>query len=219
MLRCINNNATILGFWKGWHASYNRWLVRYIYVPLGGAKYRLLNVWVVFGFVGAWHDKIAWHLIHWAWIFALFLAPEIAAHAIGAKFYGTPEKRRSRTYVLGRAICGGAMIHVLVAGNMVGYVVGLDGLSQLGKLYMDDLGSAMKFFGITMAMMSAAAHLGFEQRAREDEAKAKARIGGAEVEGVGTVVAGRRKGGKKEGRGTAGDEAPAGDSDAGDGGR
>ena len=30
MLRCINNNATILGFWKGWHASYNRWLVRYI---------------------------------------------------------------------------------------------------------------------------------------------------------------------------------------------
>ena len=35
MLRCINNNATILGFWKGWHASYNRWLVRYIYVPLG----------------------------------------------------------------------------------------------------------------------------------------------------------------------------------------
>jgi hypothetical protein len=111
------------------------------------------------------------------------------------------------------------MIHVLVAGNMVGYVVGLDGLSQLGKLYMDDPGSAMKFFGITMAMMSAAAHLGFEQRAREDEAKAKARIGGAEVEGVGTVVAGRRKGGKKEGRGTAGDEAPAGDSDAGDGGR
>ena len=88
MLRCINNNATILGFWKGWHASYNRWLVRYIYVPLGGARYRLLNVWVVFGFVGAWHDKIAWHLIHWAWIFALFLAPEIAAHAIGAKFYG-----------------------------------------------------------------------------------------------------------------------------------
>ena len=218
MLRCINNNATILGFWKGWHASYNRWLVRYIYVPLGGAKYRLLNVWVVFGFVGAWHDKIAWHLIHWAWIFALFLAPEIAAHAIGAKFYGTPEKRRSRTYVLGRAICGGAMIHVLVAGNMVGYVVGLDGLSQLGKLYMDDLGSAMKFFGITMAMMSAAAHLGFEQRAREDAAKAKARIGAAEAEGAGTVGAGRRKG-AKGGRGTAGDEAPAGDSDAGDGGR
>jgi hypothetical protein len=24
MLRCVNNNATILGFWKGWHASYNR---------------------------------------------------------------------------------------------------------------------------------------------------------------------------------------------------
>ena len=66
--------------------------------------------------------------------------------------------------------------------------------------------------------MSAAAHLGFEQRAREDAAKAKARIGAAEAEGAGTVVAGRRKG-AKGGRGTAGDEAPAGDSDAGDGGR
>lgn len=24
------------GFWQAWHRSFNRWLVRYIYVPLGG---------------------------------------------------------------------------------------------------------------------------------------------------------------------------------------
>jgi len=26
------------GFWRSWHASYNRWLVRYVYVPLGGNR-------------------------------------------------------------------------------------------------------------------------------------------------------------------------------------
>ena len=219
MLRCINNNATILGFWKGWHASYNRWLVRYIYVPLGGARYRLLNVWAVFGFVGAWHDKVAWHLIHWAWIFALFLAPEIAVRAVGAKYYRTPEARSKLAYKLARAACGGAMIHVLVAGNMVGYVVGADGLSQLWRLYADDVGSALQFFAMTMAMMSVAAHLGFEQRAREDAAreggKGAAKRAGRWRRGRGTAVAAATRwgGGRRRaagGRGGAEDAAPAG---------
>lgn len=234
MLRCINNNATILGFWKGWHASYNRWLVRYIYVPLGGARYRLLNVWAVFGFVGAWHDKVAWHLIHWAWIFALFLAPEIAVRAVGAKYYQTPEARSKLTYKLARAACGGAMIHVLIAGNMVGYVVGADGLSQLGRLYADDVGSALRFFAMTMAMMSAAAHLGFEQRAREDAAREGAGKGAADTAGGDTAGGGGDAGsggGERDavgaggrrraagGGGGAEDAAPVGDSKAGDGGR
>ena len=234
MLRCINNNATILGFWKGWHASYNRWLVRYIYVPLGGARYRLLNVWAVFGFVGAWHDKVAWHLIHWAWIFALFLAPEMAVRAVGAKYYQTPEARSKLTYKLARAACGGAMIHVLIAGNMVGYVVGADGLSQLGRLYADDVGSALRFFAMTMAMMSAAAHLGFEQRAREDAAREDAAwrtpvrgLGGDTAVSGGTAGGTRRAaastaGGRRRaagGRGGAEDAAPAGDSNGVEGGR
>ena len=234
MLRCINNNATILGFWKGWHASYNRWLVRYIYVPLGGARYRLLNVWAVFGFVGAWHDKVAWHLIHWAWIFALFLAPEMAVRAVGAKYYRTPEARSKLAYKLARAACGGAMIHVLVAGNMVGYVVGADGLSQLWRLYADDVGSALRFFAMTMAMMSVAAHLGFEQRAREDAARESSAREGSAKEGAGKGAAGGDAGsggGERDavgaggrrraagGRGGAEDAAPAGDSNGVEGGR
>jgi D-alanyl-lipoteichoic acid acyltransferase DltB (MBOAT superfamily) len=27
MLRCVNNNYNIEGFWRSWHASYNRWAV------------------------------------------------------------------------------------------------------------------------------------------------------------------------------------------------
>ncbi len=44
------------GFFKGWHCSYNAWLVRYMYVPLGGARWQLLNIWPIFFFVAVWHD-------------------------------------------------------------------------------------------------------------------------------------------------------------------
>ncbi len=64
------------GFWRNWHASFNQWLVRYLYVPLGGACWRAANVWAVFTFVAAWHD-LEWRLLGWAWIMALVMAPEM----------------------------------------------------------------------------------------------------------------------------------------------
>ncbi|KAL2818317.1 MBOAT, membrane-bound O-acyltransferase family-domain-containing protein [Aspergillus granulosus] len=36
MFRCMSDNYSPLAFWRGWHRSLNRWIVRYIYVPLGG---------------------------------------------------------------------------------------------------------------------------------------------------------------------------------------
>jgi D-alanyl-lipoteichoic acid acyltransferase DltB (MBOAT superfamily) len=56
MTRCMNNCYDLEGFWKGWHSSYNRYLVRYLYIPLGGSKWRLINVWIIFTFVAIWHD-------------------------------------------------------------------------------------------------------------------------------------------------------------------
>jgi D-alanyl-lipoteichoic acid acyltransferase DltB (MBOAT superfamily) len=28
MTRCMSNNCSLEGFWKGWHSSFNQWLVR-----------------------------------------------------------------------------------------------------------------------------------------------------------------------------------------------
>ena len=36
MTTCVSNNYSVQGFWRGWHRSFNRWLVRYVYIPLGG---------------------------------------------------------------------------------------------------------------------------------------------------------------------------------------
>ena len=43
MLRCMSNNFSLEGFWKGWHASFNKWIVKYMYVPMGGANQKLWN--------------------------------------------------------------------------------------------------------------------------------------------------------------------------------
>lgn len=79
--RCVCNNYDISGFWRSWHASFNKWLIRYMYIPLGGQKWRLLNVWPIFTFVALWHD-LEWHLLRWAWLMALFIAPEMLCKAI-----------------------------------------------------------------------------------------------------------------------------------------
>lgn len=56
MRRCFANNYDMEGFWRGWHSSFNRWLIRYMYVPLGGARTRLASIWLIFLFVALWHD-------------------------------------------------------------------------------------------------------------------------------------------------------------------
>ncbi|XP_027189091.1 membrane-bound O-acyltransferase GUP1-like isoform X2 [Cicer arietinum] len=36
--------------------SFNKWLVRYMSIPLGVSRKKLLNVWVIFTFDAIWHD-------------------------------------------------------------------------------------------------------------------------------------------------------------------
>ena len=37
VVRCMSDNYSAFAFWRGWHRSYNRWLIRYIYIPMGGS--------------------------------------------------------------------------------------------------------------------------------------------------------------------------------------
>ena len=86
MNRCICNNYSFEGFWRSWHRSYNQWLIRYLFIPLGGSKYKFVNIWVIFSFVAVWHE-FNLNLVLWAWIICLFLMPEM-----GVKAYFNNEK-------------------------------------------------------------------------------------------------------------------------------
>ena len=74
----MTQNRSVQGFWRNWHASFNLWLVRYMYVPLGGSAWRGANVWPIFTFVALWHD-LEWRLLAWAWLSCLLFAPELVS--------------------------------------------------------------------------------------------------------------------------------------------
>lgn len=131
MLRCVNNSYDLESFWKGWHASYNRWLVRYMYIPLGGARWRALNVWPIFTFVALWHD-LEWKLVWWAWITCLLCVPELAAKAL----LQAPQMKRLEGTAVRRELCalaGATNIMGLMVANLVGFVTGVRGVEILAR--------------------------------------------------------------------------------------
>ena len=139
MTRCVLNNYSIALFWKGWHSSFNLWIVRYIYIPLGGSALttftRLLNILLVFTFVALWHD-LDWRVFHWAFFVSAIFVPELVGGAIygNSKFFKT--LKLSHPYWCKRiVICAGSLnVFLLIACNLVGYVFGFDGLGILVRL-------------------------------------------------------------------------------------
>lgn len=153
MVRCMSDNYSTQAFWRGWHRSFNRWIVRYIYIPLGGStsspssssssgsgsghtkfsspwanKARgILNILTVFTFVALWHD-INLRLLAWGWLITIFVVPEILAERL------FPPKRWKDDRNTYRVICGiGAVGNILImmSANLVGFALGLDGLRDL----------------------------------------------------------------------------------------
>ncbi|CAO3608789.1 unnamed protein product [Cunninghamella blakesleeana] len=128
MVRCMSNNFSAQRFWKSWHRSFNRWLIRYVYIPLGGAKYFAFNMWIVFTFVALWHD-IELKLLAWGWLICLFLLPEI----IGSQLFSYKKFGQKPYY---RFVCGlGAVGNILMMmiANLVGFCLGLDGMKDMLK--------------------------------------------------------------------------------------
>ncbi|TEA22455.1 Glycerol uptake protein 1 [Colletotrichum sidae] len=135
MLRCVSDNWSPKSFWKAWHRSYNRWLIRYIYVPLGGANFRswkatvrsIATYLLVFTFVALWHD-IRLRLLIWGWLIVLFLLPEAFAQML------FPARKWESSPNVYRWLCAaGAVGNVLMmmTANLVGFAVGLDGLQSI----------------------------------------------------------------------------------------
>ena len=128
MNRCMSDNYTIQGFWRSWHRSFNRWNIRYIYVPLGGKKRNLLNTLVVFTFTALWHD-LTMKLLAWAWLMILFILPETLA----VYFFGRKELAGFRQKWYYRYVCafGGSLnIMLLMIANLVGFSAGTEGVSN-----------------------------------------------------------------------------------------
>ena len=128
MGRCMSNHYSGMDFWREWHSSFNRWLIRYLYIPLGGSKTRAWNMFPIFSFVAIWHD-IEGRLLAWGWLIALFILPEIVA----TNFVTLPIVRKALgDYHIHLCALGGTVnILMMMTANLVGFAVGVDGLVEM----------------------------------------------------------------------------------------
>ncbi|KAJ5037514.1 uncharacterized protein L3040_007688 [Drepanopeziza brunnea f. sp. 'multigermtubi'] len=170
MLRCLSDNPSTVAFWRGWHRSYNRWLVRYIYLPMGGVSGRtwkttimsIVNYAFVFTFVALWHD-ISLNLLVWGWLVVLFMMPEVI---LGMIF---PRRRWENNLTAYRVLCGFGVVGnlmMMMMANLVGFAVGVDGLkSIIAGIFRDFSGIA--FLATATCVLFVGIQVMFEVRESE----------------------------------------------------
>ncbi|KPM45838.1 Glycerol uptake protein 1 [Neonectria ditissima] len=142
MVRCVGNNFSTKLFWRSWHRSYNRWLIRYIFVPMGGTSFRnwratvrsIATYLAVFTFVALWHD-IKLRLLIWGWLIVIFMLPEWIATALFPK---QKWENRPNQYRMLCATGSVGNVMMMISANLVGFAVGLDGLIVILQSILHD---------------------------------------------------------------------------------
>jgi D-alanyl-lipoteichoic acid acyltransferase DltB (MBOAT superfamily) len=159
MIRCVDNNYSALAFWKGWHRSYNKFVVKYVYIPLGGASNRILASLAVFSFVAIWHD-IELRLLFWGWLIVLFLLPEFFISTYCAQF------SQEWWYRHLCAVGGVLNIWLMMVANLYGFCLGNDGIVALFKEMFSTL-DGLVFFTLANVSLFIAVQVMFELREEE----------------------------------------------------
>ena len=176
--RGLQPPLSILGFWRGWHASFYQWLVAYVYIPLGGRRHRWRNVVIVFAFVGLWHG-VEPRMLGWALLMGLVLAPEVAAEHFHATWPGV----RLRWYYPHVAAAGGATsICALILANLVGFGAGaleevLANLQAMMRLLLFSREGVAAASGAWMLVfVHVLVHLKADLESRRSELKGRERV-------------------------------------------
>lgn len=160
MIRCMDNNYSALSFWKGWHRSFNKWVVKYIYIPLGGQGNRMLASLAVFTFVAVWHD-IELRLLIWGWLVVFFIMPEYFLSTYFRKHY-------SQVWWYRHLCAAGGVVNVwlMMIANLYGFCLGNGGTKAL--LYeMFCTATGLRYFFVANIALFIAVQVMFELR--EDE--------------------------------------------------
>ncbi|KAJ2742306.1 glycerol transporter [Coemansia sp. BCRC 34301] len=158
MRRCMSNNYSLQQFWRDWHCSYNKWLIRYVYIPLGGRKTSTWNTFVVFTFVALWHD-LTMRLLQWAWIIALLFLPE----GLATWYFGKPRWSRKPYFRFICSLGGGLNIVAMMIANLVGF--GDEGVDKmLSKIFSRQ---GLAFLAIAYLLLNMNLQVMFELREHE----------------------------------------------------
>ncbi|KAJ2081969.1 glycerol transporter [Coemansia sp. RSA 988] len=158
MRRCMSTNYSLQQFWRDWHCSYNRWLVRYLYIPLGGRNTSPWNIFVVFTFVALWHD-LSMRLLQWGWIIALLFLPE----GLATWYFARPRWSEQPYFRYLCAVGGALNITGMMIANLVGFGdAGVD--KMLTKIFSRD---SIVFLAVTYPLLVCHLQMVFELREHE----------------------------------------------------
>ncbi|CAG9572843.1 conserved hypothetical protein [Leishmania major strain Friedlin] len=156
MPHCFANAVSIQCFWRDWHASFNLWIVRYMYIPMGGSRTKFLSIFPIFFFIAIWHD-IELRLIFWAAIICIAFIPEIAVtlffsseNPVVIRIKRSPLMWRFLR-VLGTQL---ALIELTVA-NLVGFSVGTTGAVWAAQHMFREMPLTFKIFAPCFYLCSA----------------------------------------------------------------
>ncbi|SPO02285.1 related to glycerol transporter [Cephalotrichum gorgonifer] len=178
MVRCVSNNYSTQHFWRAWHRSYNRWLIRYIYGPLGGARFdspraaarSVMTYVLVFTFVALWHD-IQMRLLIWGWLIVLLIVPEMVGRML---FPASRYRDRPGTYRLLCSVGGVWNVIMMMSANLVGFAVGLDGMKAIIAGIFKDYSGAV-FLVVVCSTLLIFTQIMFEVRETEKRSGAQTR--------------------------------------------
>ncbi|XP_012685276.2 protein-cysteine N-palmitoyltransferase HHAT [Clupea harengus] len=133
--RCVSIMYSFTGMWRHFDVGLYRWLIRYIYVPLGGSHSgvfrKVLSTALAFGFVCFWHgghDYLQqWALLNWAGVLlenALStLLTSAPLRTLIERVLSPPMRRRGLAFV--SAFSTGLLILsnlIFLGGNHVGRI-------------------------------------------------------------------------------------------------
>ena len=118
MLRCMSNHMSTMGFWRSWHASFNNWMIKYVYLPLGGAKHMCWNIFIIFGFAAAWHN-FNLTMLCWGFLIPLFILPELLCNHLVTRY----NCNKISWYWILQGIGFSINILFMIVANMIGYAL------------------------------------------------------------------------------------------------
>ncbi|RNF26781.1 putative GUP1 [Trypanosoma conorhini] len=176
MRRCFSSTVSIRDFWRDWHASFNLWIVRYMYIPMGGNKKKHLNIFPIFFFIAIWHD-IELRMMHWACIICVCFVVELFLTQV--VFHPSAPivvvlARRPVLYRHMRTLGACAIMLQLVIVNLVGFGIGLGGAQQnLSAMWTD---SPLSFRLLMVFYFYLAATIAIQERDQKEFEEQQCRV-------------------------------------------
>lgn len=139
-----------------WHRGFNQWLIRYLYIPLGGNK----NIFSIVGtvlFVAFWHDH-SFNILIWALGIIIFILPEILIKRYARTHLKHLFKEHWFKYI--SAFTSAIYIYFLVFANIIGFGYGQHKLNILLQKIMEEWPSVVW----SIAVLTSAVLMMFYQR-------------------------------------------------------